>query len=68
MNSAIRWLVLKRSKTAHAHLTNLGNGDIEFWCGIVRGQYEIRFPREGDAKCKECKSFIRKGKHREPSV
>ena len=68
MNSTIRWFVPKRSKTAHAYLANLGNANVEFWCGIVRGQYEIRFPREGDAKCKECKSFIRKGKHCEPSI
>jgi len=68
MNNAIRWFVLKRSKTAHAYLANLGNGNVEFWCGIVRDQYEIRCPRKGDTKCKECKSFIRKGKTREPSV
>ena len=59
MNSTIRWFVPKRSKTAHAHLANMGNGNVEFWCGMVRGQYEIRFPRKGDAKCKGCRASIR---------
>ena len=68
MNRTIRWFVPKRTKTAHAYLANLGNRNVEFWCGIVRDQYEIRCPRKGDTKCKECKSFIRKGKNREPSV
>ena len=68
MNSTIRWFVPKRSRTAHAYLANQGNGNVEFWCGIVRGQYEIRCPRQGDTKCKECKSFIRKENSREPSV
>ena len=66
MNSTIRWFVPKRSKTAHAYLANLGNGNVEFRCGMVRGQYEIRFPRQGDTKCKDCKAFIRKGKNSEP--
>lgn len=68
MNSTTRWFVPKRGKTAHAYLANLGNGVVEFWCGIVRDQYAIRCPRQGDAKCKECKAFIRKENSREPSV
>ena len=68
MTNAVKWFVPKRSKTAHAYLANLRNGNVEFWCGIVRGQYEIRFPRKGEAKCRECKSYIRKGNNREPSV
>lgn len=70
MNSSIRWFVPKRSKTAHAYQSNLGNENIEFWCGIVRDQYEIRFPRKGETKCKDCMACIRprKGKNREPNV
>ncbi len=64
MNSAIRWFVPKRSRTAHAHLANLGNGNVEFWCGMVRDQYAIRLPKQGDAKCKDCRTFIRKGQNR----
>ena len=68
MNSTIQWFVPKRSKTAHAYLANLGNGNVEFWCGIVLGQYAIRFLRQGDSKCKDCRAFIRKGKNSEPLV
>ena len=68
MNSTIQWFVPKRSKTAHAHRANLRNGNVEFWCGIVRGQYAIRFPRQGDTKCKDCRAFIRKGTNSEPIV
>jgi len=68
MNRTIRWFVPKRTKTAHAYLANLENGNVEFWCGMVRGQYEIRYPGKGDAKCKDCRAYIRKEKSREPSV
>ena len=62
MSSAIRWFVPKRSKTAHAYLKSLGNGNVEFWCGTVRDQYEIRFPRKGERRCKDCIAHIRNGR------
>jgi len=68
MNSTIRWFVPKRTKTAHAYLANLGNGNVEFWCGIIRDQYEIRCPRKGDTKCKGCRAYIRKENNREPTI
>ena len=68
MNRTIRWFVPKRTKTAHAYLANLGNGNVEFWCGIIRDQYEIRCPRKGDSKCKGCRAYIRKENNREPTV
>jgi hypothetical protein len=68
MNRTIRWFVPKRTKTAHAYLANLGNGNVEFWCGIIRDQYEIRCPRKGDTKCKGCRAYIRKENNREPTI
>jgi len=60
MNSTIQWFVPKRSRTAHAYLVNPEKGTVEFWCGMVRDQYAIRCPRQGDTKCKDCRAFIRK--------
>ena len=59
MNSTIRWFVPKRSTTAHAYLANLGNENVEFWCGTVRGQYDVRCPRKGEARCERCIAYIR---------
>lgn len=55
----IVWLVPKGQKTAHAFLRLIGKQHDEFWCGIVRGQYEVRFPRKGELRCKRCIAFIR---------
>ena len=59
MNTKIIWLVPKRQKTAHALLGPIGGGNEEFWCGIVRGQYEVRFPRKGEARCRLCAAYVR---------
>jgi len=59
VDKKIVWLVPKGQKTAHALLGSIGGENDEFWCGIVRGQYEVRFPMKGEAKCKLCVAYIR---------
>ena len=59
MNRKIIWLVPKRQRTAHAYMKSIDGGNDEFWCGIVRGQYEVRYPRKGEAKSKRCIAYIR---------
>ena len=59
MDSRIIWLVPKGQRTAHALMGPVGGGNDEFWCGIVRGQYEVRCPRKGEARCRRCTACVR---------
>ena len=59
MNRKVTWLVPKRQRTAHALMKSIGGGNDEFWCDIVRGQDEVRYPRKGEARCKLCIAYIR---------
>jgi hypothetical protein len=59
MNRKILWLVPKGQRTAHAYRKSIQGGNDEFWCGIVRNQYEVRYPRNDDASCKRCIAYIR---------
>ena len=58
-NKKILWLVPKGQRTAHALLAPIKGGNDEFWCGIVRDQYQVRFPRKGEPKCKLCAAYVR---------
>ena len=59
MKTKITWLVPKRQRIAHAYMKSIGGENTEFWCGIVRGQYEVRCPKKGEAKCKRCIAYLR---------
>ena len=59
MDRKTTWLVPNGQRTAHALMKPLGRENEAFWCGIVRGQYEVKHPRKGEAKCKRCLACIR---------